>query len=172
MYGADPLPLVIASILPLPLILGSSQARWLASRAMERVHQGMRPKTRTSYERSFHLFIAFTIYMKMNCPWKFSTLLAFFEYLATKALSAATLQNYVSVLNHYFKLYTWPTASLASRQVLLLIKSVQINCKMDIKLKGVFTINMLAELLQVVGQCQDDVVYQALFALAFFGFSD
>ena len=102
--------------------------------------------------------MAFTIYMQMNCPWKLSTLLAFFEYLAINALLAATLQNYVSVLNHYFKLHTWPTASLASRHVLLLIKSVKMNSRMNIKLKGVFTINMLAELLQAVGQCQDGVV--------------
>ena len=103
----------------------------------------------------------------MSCPWKLHTLLAFFEYLP---LSAATLQNYVSVLNHYFKLYRWPTVLLASRQVLLLIKSVKINSKMNIKLKGIFTIAMLEELLQIVSQCQDGIVFQALFSLAFFGF--
>ena len=137
---------------------------------MDRVHQGMRPKTRASYERSFHLFIAFTIYMKMSCPWKLHTLLAFFEYLASNTLSAATLQNYVSVLNHYFKLYGWSTVSLASRQVLLFIKSVKMNSKMQIKLKGIFTLAMLEELLHIASQCQNGIVFQALFSLAFFGF--
>ena len=106
----------------------------------------------------------------MSCPWKLHTLLAFFEYLAFNALSAATLQNYVSVLNHYFKLYGWPTASLASRQVQLFIKSVRMNSKMNIKLKGIFTIAMLKELLNIVSQYEDGIVFQALFSLAFFGF--
>ena len=40
---------------------------------------------------------------------------------------------------------------------------------MNIKLKGVFTISMLTELMQIVGQFDNGIVYQALFTLAFFG---
>ena len=131
---------------------------------------GMRPKTGAFYERSFHLFMVFTIYMEMAHPWKLSTLLAFLEYLAIKSLSAATLQNYVSVGNHYFKFYAWPTSSLTSRQLQLSIKSVKMTRIMNIKLKDVFRVNMLLELMQIVSQFDNGIVYQTLFTLAFFEF--
>ena len=41
---------------------------------------------------------------------------------------------------------------------------------MNIKLKGIFTNAMLKELLNIVSQYEDGIVFQALFSLAFFGF--
>ena len=71
------------------------------------------------------------------------------------------------MLIHYFSLYAWPFTALADRQLQLLIKSVKINKKMNVRLKGVFFIDMLSELMFMVGDIDNGLVYQALFAMAF-----
>ena len=54
----------------------------------------------------------------------------------------------------------------------LLLKSVQMKAKMNIKVKGVISINMFKRLMKVVHKYYNGVTYKALFLVAYFGFFD
>ena len=58
----------------------------------------------------------------------------YLEFLAVK--------NRVSILHHYFSLFNWPTRALHARQVTMFVKSVQINVKLHVRVKGVLTIEL------------------------------
>ena len=59
---------------------------------------------------------------------------------------------------------------LSCRKVQLLLKSVQMNAKMNINVKGMISIIMLKSLIKVVHKYYNGVTYKALFLVASFGF--
>ena len=97
-------------------ILGSQTLQWLAGKASQRVASGLLPRTSVAYTRGFHLFLAFTIYMGLQCPWEEVAVLSFLEYLIQQGLAAPSVSNYLSILAHFFALYGWPEAVLHARK--------------------------------------------------------
>ena len=63
------------------------------------------------------------------------------QFLAVNGYRACSLKNHVSILNHYFSLFNWPTRALHARQVILLVKYVQINVKLHVKVKDCLPLN-------------------------------
>ena len=99
------------------------------------------------------------------------TIIVYLEFLVLNGLSASSLHNHLAVLNHFFALYCWPVQALSSRAVFLFCKSVKMNSKMNLKLKGVFTIPMLTQLIQLAMQEENGPTYRAIFLFAFFTFT-
>ena len=94
---------------------------------MQRADKGLLIRTSSVNASSFRLFIAFMVYMGVNRPWTKVAVITFLEFLAQNLLSAASLQNYLTILGHYFVLFAWPKAALQARRTVLLIKSVKMN---------------------------------------------
>ena len=94
----------------------------------------------------------------------------YLEFLAQKDFRTCSLKSSISVLKHFFALFDWPVIALSSRKVQLLLKSVQMNAKMNVKVKGVITIEMLNKLVKIVHEYYNGVTYKALFLTAYFGF--
>ena len=108
--------------------------------------------------------------MGLTPPYSIDTIVLYLEFLAQKNFKACSLRNNVSVLKHFFALFNWPLAALSCRKVQLLLKSVQMNARMNIKVKGVISISMLQKLIKIVQKCYNGVTYKALFLMAYFGF--
>ena len=137
---------------------------------MQRAEKGLCHRTSTVYASSFKLFVAFTVYMGILRPWTELAVITFLEFLAQNSLSAASLQNYVTVLGHYFSTYAWPKAALQARRTVLLIKSVKMNSVMKPKVKGVMSIQMLKILVEKLQVMPNYLTYKAIMLLGFFGF--
>ena len=60
--------------------------------------------------------------------------------------------------------------ALGGRKVALLLKSVQINARMSIKVKGIITLSMSEKLVQKTRRYINGDIFAALFVTAFFGF--
>ena len=103
-------------------------------------------------------------------PWQEVAVVAFLEYLIRSSLSAASLQNYLSALHHYFELYNWSVATLQGRRTLLLVKSVKIHNPLRTKIKGVLSVDMLKGLMSVFATMPNAIVYHSICLIAFFGF--
>ena len=73
----------------------------------------------------------------------------------------------MSILHHCFSLFHWCTRALHARQVTLLAKSVQINVKLHIRVKGVFTIELLTKLIANISKFHLARVYKALLLTSF-----
>ena len=137
---------------------------------MDRAALGLLPHTARAYASASNLFMAFTVYMDITVPWQEVAVVAFLEFLVRSSLSAASLQNYLSALHHYFEMYNWSVTALQARRTLLLAKSVKIHNLLKPKIKGILSIDMLNGLISVLGSMPNAVVYQSVCLLAFFGF--
>ena len=90
----------------------------------------------------------------------------YLKFLPVNGYRSCLLKNHVSILHHYFALFNWPTRALHARQVTVLVKSVQINVKLHVRVKGVFALELLAS----VSKFQLAKVYKALFLTSFLEF--
>ena len=152
----------MATVLPLVCFVGSPALQWLTRRASERAASGLRPRTRAAYTKGFQLFLAFMVYMSLRQPYDDVTVTAFFEYLIYNKLAGPSLQNYVSILSHFFCMYGWPTAVLHSRKIKLMIKSVLTNNPLKPKVKGVLSVENLKQLILVMGTSAEYLVFKVL----------
>ena len=120
------------------IVVDSPLMEQLADQADKRIAAGLRPRTTTSYLMTIKLFLAFMVYINITVPHTPRMIIVYLEYIAKNNLKIASLRNYVSVLKHYFGLFGWPVSAFASRKVQLLLKSVQMNAKMQISVKSVY----------------------------------
>ena len=144
--------------------------RTLADQAQRRIEAALRPRTSSAYTATFKLFLAFVVYMGLSPPYSMDTIVLYLEFLAQKNFKACSLRNNVAVLKHFFALFDWPVKALTCRRVQLLLKSVKLNVKMNIKIKGVISISMLKRLMKIVNKYYNGVTYKALFLVAYFFF--
>ena len=98
------------------------------------------------------------------------SVLVFLEFLVQNGSKSHTLTSYVSVLNHYFKLFDIQTWGICHRKVHLFIKSVSMNSVYSPTFKALITIPILQKIVQVCDTIAYGQVYKASFLLAFFAF--
>ena len=134
----------------------------LQRQANYRMQRAFRPRTTAAYLASFRQFVAFLVIAGLSTPYHEAVIVVYIEYLIQQGLKGCSIRNSLSVLRHYFAMFGWPVRALTGRKVNLLIKSVQINAKISIKVKGIITIPLLRK---IIG-----FVFAALFATAFLGF--
>ena len=97
-------------------------------------------------------------------------MLMFLEYLVNLGNRSASLQNYLSVLRHYAKVYEFESSFLYNKKLDLFIKSVAMNAPYRPKLKPVFTIADLRNISIKCDEIPNGLVYRAIFLLAYFAF--
>ena len=144
--------------------------RKLASSAASRISGALRPRTAAAYERTFKMFLAFVIFCKLQDCTTETTIVLYLEFLIQNGLSAVSLHNALSVLQHYFALYSWNVANLSSRKVVLMCKSAKNNLPLKPKVKGIFTVDMLERLVHLTSDLPNAETFKALFLFAFYGF--
>ena len=142
----------------------------LASSAASRISGALRPWTAAAYERTFKMFLAFVIFCKFQDCTTETTIVLYLEFLIQNGLSAVSLHNALSVLQHYFALYSWNVANLSSRKVVLMCKSAKNNLPLKPKVRGIFTVDMLERLLHLTSDLPNAETFKALFLFAFYGF--
>ena len=108
--------------------------------------------------------------MNVVDPWTDHVILAYMELLAQNNFSSVTVKNHLSVLSHYFQLYSWPIQGLQSRQVLMFVRSLKYNGLVKPKVKGVLNMVMLQQLVDLTLQRLHADTLVPLYLLSFFGF--
>ena len=141
----------------------------LSAIAYSRIHTALRPRTASGYSSKFKLFLAFIIWHQLPLH-HVDSVLVFLEFLVQNGSKAHTLTSYVSVLNHYFKLFDIQTWGISHRKVHLFIKSVSMNSVYSPRFKAVITIPILHKIVQACDTIAYGQVYKASFLLAFFAF--
>ena len=91
------------------------------------------------------------------------------EFLAQNGLKACSLRNHLSMLGHYFSLYNWPVQALCAKKVSMLVKSVHVNARMQVKIKGIFSPELLKKLILKMKHFTNHATYVALCLVSFFG---
>ena len=114
--------------------------------------------------------MAFVVYMNLIQPFTEGVILSYLEYLSQNGLRSCSLRNHLSMLKHFFAMFNWHTVCLTTRKVHLFLKSVQVNASIKVRIKGVFTVKMLEQLIKKSRKFQNGQTFAALFLTAFFGF--
>ena len=99
------------------------------------------------------------------------TVVVYLEFLVLNVLSVASMHNHLAVLQHYFALYDWPTQVLSSRTATIFYRSVKMKSKMFLKMKGIFTISMLQQLIHYAMQEENGPTNTAIFPFVCFTFT-
>ena len=144
------------------VFVGIGIVKALASQANLRITSGLRPRTYTAYLAMFKHFLALVVFMRLHPPHSLDTIFLYLEYIAQNHLKLCSLCNQVSVLKHYFASSSLSIDIFSYRKVQLLLSSVQINVKMQICIKGVFTIPLLEKLVNAVKKFQNGQVYKTV----------
>ena len=100
----------------------------------------------------------------------FSAVSRFVEFLARHELRAETLNNYMTVLKHFFLIYNLDSSVLENRRLKLAIRSVSHNAPLSFRIKGIFTVNKLRQLVMAIEGIPNESIYKAVMLLGFFGF--
>ena len=120
----------------------------LRIQANNRIATALRPRTSATYTMAFKQFMAFVVYMNLIQPFTEGVILSYLEYLSQNGLRSCSLRNHLSMLKHFFAMFNWPTVCLTTRKVHLFLNSVQVNASMRVRIKGVFTVKMLEQLIK------------------------
>ena len=122
------------------------------------------------HQAGFHLFVSFMVRMNLVLPHTEETVLLYLEFLAQNSLKACSLKIHSAILGHYFSLYHWPVQALCARKVLMLVKSVDVNARLQVKIKGIFSPELLKKLVLKMKCFTNHAAYVALCLVSFFGF--
>ena len=76
--------------------------------------------------------------MNLLLPHEEHTVSMYLEFLAQNGLKACSLKNHLSILGHYFSLYNWPVQVLCAKKVSMLVKSVHVIARMQVKIRYFF----------------------------------
>ena len=128
----------------------------------------LRPRTFRAYQAGFRVFVSFMVKMNLLVPHKEQTVLLYLEFLVQNGLNACSLKNHLSILGHYFSLYNWPVQALCAKKVSMLVKSVHVNARMQVRIKGIFSAELLKKLIVKMQRFTNSATYVTL--VSFFGF--
>ena len=141
----------------------------LCHQTTNRIAAALRPRTSASYIMAFKQFLAFVVFMNLKKPFTEGVILSYFEYLSQNGLRSCSLRNHLSILKHFFAMFNWSTVPLTTRNIHLFLRSVQVNATMTVKIKGVFTVKMLEQLVKKSRTFRNGHIFATVFLTAFFG---
>ena len=134
-----------------------------------RVATAFRPRTLQAYTNKFRLYLAFVVCVNPGPVDSFSAVSLFVEYLAQQGLRAQTLNNYMTVLKHFFLIYKMNDSALENRLIKLAIRSVAHNAPLSFRVKGIFTVDKLRQLIKAMRGIPNASTYKAVMLMGFFG---
>ena len=152
-------------------VAGSPLFQALCHEAFTRIESAYRPKTVSAHKTHFTTFLQFCELISQQLE-EISpcTIIAFIEFLAKNGLTHASVCNYLSSLKTVFKLYQLPVHILDHEWVRLTLRSIALNVPVPLKIKGLFSIQHMYQLISLCNQIPYGLVYKSLFLSAFFGF--
>ena len=114
--------------------------------------------------------MALAIYLHIADVSHHSFLLIFVEFLHLNDVKIPTIRNYLSAVKHYFLLYSFLIDVFQNRRLQMLMCSVSINASYTPRLKWVFTIDILQNLIRLCDTFVQGSMYKVIFVAVFFGY--
>ena len=87
-----------------------------------------------------------------------------------KGLKYNSIVNHLSLLKNNFNAYNLPAQMLESHNVKLMMRACSLTMDFTPTIKGIFTINILNDIIRTCSVLGQPGMYRCIFLLAFFGF--
>ena len=140
-------------------------------RARLRIHTAFRPKTARTHSSHLTLLLQFLQFINTDITaMSHLTTLAFIEFLQFNCLSSSNIQAHISSLRSQFKSFGLSPLPLSHHLVTLALKSLAINVPATRRVKGIFDLEVLHNLVALCDGFPLGFVYKSVFLLAFFAF--
>ena len=130
----------------------------------------LRPRTASAYLAQFKLYLAFVIKYRIDNIDNTASILAFLEFLVKNDVSHSQVNNYISAIKHYFKLFNLSVTQCDHPHITLFTRSLRLNASYTPTTKNVIDIPTL---IQISEQCEitsHPLIFRAAFLLAYFSF--
>ena len=143
----------------------------MASRAVSRVHQSLRPATQASYKRKFKIFIAYCCFVNVHLH-QLSTIfiLSFLEFLLENGTSPSGVSNYISAVKSSLAMYGVSTLPFLDQRIIYFQKSLARQRQFSIKIKKIIDIPLLQKITSLCDTTWMGQIYKATYLVAFFSF--
>ena len=99
-----------------------------------------------------------------------NTSLMFVEFLAYNGLKHVSILNYILAIKSQFKWLEIPSTVFDHTKVKLMLKVVAVSIRNPPKLKQIFDISILFQIILSCSALPHPLVFKSLYLLAFFGF--
>ena len=146
-------------------------ARDLASRAVSRVHQSLRPATQASYKRKFKIFMAYCCFVNVQLH-QLSTvfILSFLEFLLENGTSPSGVSNYISAVKSSLTMYGVSILPFLDQRITYYQKSLAMQRQFAVKIKKIIDIPLLQKITFLCDTTWMGQIYKATYLVAFFSF--
>ena len=139
--------------------------------ASERLAQAYRPSMHSHLRHAMRKFVAFSVDYNINlegiCE---RDVISYIEYLVIKGFKYKSIVTHMSLLKNCFHEYLLPFQLLESRNVKLMLRACSLTMDFAPVLKGIFSLEILTQIIRACHILDQPSMYRCLFLLAFFGF--
>ena len=130
-----------------------------------------RPSTERNYTSMFRLFLAFTIFMKLNIFQLTPVMvLAYLQFLESNNISASAMANHLSAIKAKLSIYGVPTHMFQDSRIRYFQKAMTLHKPFKVQLKKVIDINTLQLIVRTCDSTYMGQVFKAIYTMAFFSF--
>ena len=143
----------------------------LLRQGLQKTHSAFRPATIRSYDSMFRLFLAFTIFMKVNIlAITALSLIAYLQFLEANHVSAASMSNHLSAIKAKLALFGLPLHPFADPRIKYFQKAMTLHRPLKVTLKKIIDIRTLQLILTACDSTYMGQVFKAVYSIAYFSF--
>ena len=143
----------------------------LLRQGLQKTHSAFRPATTRTYDSMFRLFLAFTIFMKVNI---FAitplSLIAYLQFLESNHISVASMSNHLSAIKAKLALFGLPLHPFADPRIKYFQKAMTLHRPFKVTLKKIIDIHTLQLIVRACDFTYMGQVFKAVYTIAYFSF--
>ena len=138
---------------------------------IQKTSMAFRPATDRNYTSMFRLFLAFTIFMKLNV-FQLTPLmiLAYLQFLESNNTSSSSMANHLSAIKAKLSLCSVSTQPFQDPRIKYFQKAMTLHRPFKVQLKKVIDIDTLHFIVRTCDSTYMGQVFKAVYTLAFFSF--
>ena len=145
--------------------------KYLATTAVQRLHSAFAASSNRAYNSMFRIYLAFTIFMawpvhKVNVY----VLLSFLEFLYYNNVSVSPIANYLAAIKAKCTIFNLDVTPFGDTRIKYYTKAITINRPLQVKLKKIFDIPLMLQLIKRCDSTYMGQVFKAIYLLSFFSF--
>ena len=143
----------------------------LLRQGLQKTHLAFRPSTARGYDSMFRLFLAFTIFMRINVlALSPLALIAYLQFLETNKISAASMSNHLSAIKAKLALFGLPVYPFSDPRIKYFQKAMILHRPFKVTLKKIIDIHTLQLIVRACDFTYMGQVFKAVYTIAFFSF--
>ena len=143
----------------------------LVQRGLQKTSMAFRPSTSRNYTSMFRLFLAFTVFMKINISCLSPLMIiAYLQFLESNNTSASAMANHLSAIKAKLSMLGVSIQAFLDPRIKYFQKAMVLHRPFKVQLKKIIDIDTLHLIVRTCDSTYMGQVFKAVYTLAFFSF--